>query len=120
MGNRKDLPLASNPSPLKTSTCPQVADLIDFALGQTAGEVEQQVRHHLLTENCMSCRSWVDQAVRHRGSPPIDWTKWTTAMPASLTSPPPTSDPTPVPENAKWQRRAFRDLESRLGFLEEI
>ncbi len=120
MGNRNDSPLASNISPLKTSTCPQVADLIDFALGQTATEIEQQVRRHLLTENCISCRSWVDQAARHGGNPPIDWTKWTMTPPASLSSPPPTPDPTPVPENAKWQRRAFRDLESRLGLLEDI
>jgi len=120
MGNRKDTPLVSNPPPLKTSTCPLVADLIDFARGQTATEIDQQVRHHLLTANCSFCRSWVDQAARQSGSPPIDWTKWTMTAPASLSSPPPTSDPTPVPENAKWQRHAFRELEGRLALLEEI
>jgi hypothetical protein len=96
-----------------------VADLIDFALGQSAPEQEQQFRHHLLAENCSSCRSWVDQAASHRGEPPIDWSKMTLAPLVSLSSPPPTSDPTPVPENAKWQRQAFRDLEKRLSMLEE-
>jgi hypothetical protein len=119
MANRKASSLSSTMSELKTSTCPQVADLIDFALGQSAPEQEQQFRHHLLAENCSSCRSWVDQVASHRGEPSIDWSKMTWAPLASLSSPPPTSDPTPVPENAKWQRQAFRDLEKRLSMLEE-
>lgn len=119
MGNQKDSPFALNTSQLKTSTCPHVADLIDFSLGQAAPEIEPQIRHHLLAENCSSCRNWVDQAARHRGRSPIDWTKVTLSALALPASSPPTSDPTPVPENAKWQRQAFRALEKQLTMLED-
>ncbi len=119
MPNRNASPLVSTTPLPKSSSCPHVADLIDFALGQAASDQEQQLRQHLLAENCSSCRSWVEQAAQHRGRPPIDWSKMTVASFTSLSSSPPTSDPTPVPENAKWQRQAFRDLEKRLGLVEE-
>ena len=109
MGNKKASPLVSNTTRLRTSSCPPIADLIDFALGQATPEMEAQLRHHLLSADCTFCRQWVDQAVRHRGRPAIDWTKAGLSALPLPTSSPLTSDPTPVPENAKWQRQAFRD-----------
>lgn len=119
MGNKKESPVVSSTSQHKTSSCPQVADIIDFALGQATPEMEPQLRHHLLDESCYTCRNWVDQAARHRGRPPFDWTKVSLSAVSLPLSPPTSSDPTPVPENAKWQRQAFRDLEKRLSMLED-
>jgi hypothetical protein len=106
--------------PLKSLTpaCPQVADLIDFALERLGLELQHQIRHHLLTDNCSSCRNWVDQVIHHREAPPIDWSKLTKTILAPISTLPSSSDPTPVPENAKFQRQAFRELERRLGLLE--
>jgi hypothetical protein len=101
------------------TTCPYVADLIEFVVGQSAKDLEEQIRYHLVADNCSSCRSWVDQANRYRDKPPIDWSKMSlTAIPLQSALPS-SSDPTPVPENAKWQRQAFRDLERRLALLEQ-
>jgi hypothetical protein len=95
-----------------------VADLIDFALGRGSSALDDQVRNHLLIDNCNSCRSWVEQAMLHRTEPAINWMHMNISPVRQFSSPTPSSDPTPVPENAKWQRRAFRDLETRLGLLE--
>jgi len=50
--------------------------------------------------------------------PAPDWMQMNIGPLGHFSSSTPSSDPTPVPENAKWQRRAFRDLEARLGLLE--
>jgi hypothetical protein len=109
---------AANTSDLTTQTCPPVADLIDFALGRNSAALGDQVRNHLLIDNCNCCRSWVEQAAHHRTGPAIDWMQMNIGPLRHFSSSTPSSDPTPVPENAKWQRRAFRDLETRLGLLE--
>jgi hypothetical protein len=116
--SEKETQLSAKTSDLTTQSCPPVADLIDFALGRNSIVVADQVRNHLLIDNCNCCRSWVDQAMLHRTGPAIDWMKMNVGPLRPISSSTPSSDPTPVPENAKWQRRAFRDLEARLGLLE--
>ena len=100
-------------------TCPQVSDLIDFALGRSSASLSDQVREHLMIDNCHFCRRWVEQAAQHRTGPSIDWMQLDVGPLRQFTSSNPSSDPTPVPENAKWQRQAFRDLEARLANLEQ-
>jgi hypothetical protein len=110
--------LFTDVSELATSSCPSVADLIDFALGQTSPPLSGQVRNHLLVDNCNHCRAWIEQAARRRPGPAIDWNQFTIG-PLGTSPSPSVPDPTPVPESAKWQRQAIRDLEKRLRLLEE-
>ena len=114
----KETQLSAKMSDLTTQSCPPVADLIDFALGRNTTALGDQVRNHLLIDNCNCCRSWIDQAMLHRAEPAPDWMQMNIGPLGHFSSSTPSSDPTPVPENAKWQRRAFRDLEARLGLLE--
>jgi len=109
---------ATKTSDLTAPICPPVPDLIDFALGRISTALGDQVRNHLLIDNCNGCRSWVEQAMLHRTGPAPDWMKTNLGPLQQLSSSPPSPDPTPVPENAKWQRHAFRDLKARLGLLE--
>jgi hypothetical protein len=115
--SEKQFHLSAKTSDLTTQTCPPVADLIEFALGRASATLEDQVRNHVLMDNCNSCRSWVEKATLHRTGPALDWQMNIGSL-RQFSSLPPSSDPTPVPENAKWQRWAFRDLEARLGLLE--
>lgn len=116
--SEKEIRPAAKTSDLTTQSCPPVADLIDYALGRHSTAQDDQVRNHLLIDNCNSCRGWVDQAMLHRTGPAPDWMQMNIGPLGHFSSSTPSSDPTPVPENAKWQRSAFRDLEARLGLLE--
>ena len=99
-------------------TCPPVADLIDFALGRANAAVGNLVQDHLRIDHCDCCRSWVDRVTQHHSGAPFDWKQVDIGPFRHVPSSSPSSDPTPVPENAKWQRQAFRDLENRLRALE--
>jgi hypothetical protein len=101
-----------------TQPCPPVADLIDFALGRTSAAIGSLVQDHLQIDNCNWCQSWVEQAVQQHSGPNIDSRQIEIGPVRHFTTSSPSPDPTPVPENAKWQRQAFRDLETRLRALE--
>jgi hypothetical protein len=116
--SKKQSHLPSNLPELTTPTCPLVADLIDFALTRGGSTLGDRVRTHLLADNCNCCQKWVEQAMRHRTGPALDWTQMNVGPLSQFSPSTPNPDPTPIPENAKWQRRAFRDLETRLGSLE--
>ena len=116
--SEKESNLSTKMADLTTQICPPVADLIEFALGRGSGALDDQVRNHLLIDNCNACQSWIDQAMLHRTEPAPDWMQMNIGPLGHFSSSTPSSDPTPVPENAKWQRSAFRDLEARLGLLE--
>jgi hypothetical protein len=116
----KETRLSAKMPELTKQTCPSVADLIDFALGSIPATLRDQIRNHLLIDNCNCCRSWVEQAAHHRTGPAIDWRQMEVGPLQPFTSSSPSSDPTPVPENAKWQRQAFRDLETRLRSSEQL
>lgn len=105
-----------------TNECPRLAHLIDYALGKAHRDDQQRVEAHLKNGKCPHCRRWVEAASRLRDQPGLDARKLTANLSglANLASPPFSShDRTPIPENFKWQRRAFGDLEKRLQALEE-
>ncbi|HZU35226.1 MAG TPA: hypothetical protein VFA18_04940 [Gemmataceae bacterium] len=107
-----------------TTGCPRVADLIQYALGLAGLAERQRVDEHLKRGGCDSCRRWLDNAARHRSRLPADASPQSSFLldrPRGLPpAPPPTDDPTPLPESAKWQRSAFAELESRLRELEQF
>jgi hypothetical protein len=81
--------------PVKTGACPCVADLLDYAQGTVGGDDRQRIEAHLQATGCAYCRSWIAKG---------------------------NGDPVPAPAigAAKWQRQAaFRELEQRLGLLEQ-
>jgi len=96
--------------------CPAAADLIDFALGNVSRENWQRIDGHLHGTGCPQCRSWIETATRFRCEPQPN-PGISLSVPVSPA--PPTSDPTPIPESSKWQRKAFRGLERRLRQLEQ-
>jgi hypothetical protein len=112
-------PMAGMPA-VGTDTCPRVADLIHYALGQGGSEDRRRIEAHLQQSGCPWCRGWIDGAARHRdeslpANPGLSLGIF--AHPPS--PPPPVSNPTPIPESAKWQRQAFAELQRRLEMLEE-
>lgn len=110
-------PAVSGQTSVGTGTCPRVADLITYALGQCGSDDRQRVEAHLQETQCALCRGWLDKAARFR----------TDAWPDMMTPPalqfcsssPPAADQTPIPPSSKWQRQAFQDLEDRLRLLDE-
>ncbi len=106
-----------------TSGCPCVADLINYALGQTTGSDRQRIETHLHNSGCTQCRSWIDKAAGFRKESLPNDRAMSFVAPSLAVSrnapPPPVPDPTPIPESAKWQRQAFSELERRLRLLEE-
>jgi hypothetical protein len=99
-----------------TQTCPRVADLIDYALGQLGGEERRQIEEHLNHEDCSACRGWVEKASRF-GPEPMPNGSMTPVPAAAARALPSVSDPTPIPPSAKFQRQALADLEERLRAL---
>ena len=55
-------PLGS--SPLGTTGCPPVADLIDYALGQITPDERRRIENHLNGANCPQCRGWIEKRIR--------------------------------------------------------
>jgi hypothetical protein len=114
-------PTIADPSVKESEPCPRVAELIDYVLGRAAPADGRRVAAHLETGNCSHCLRWVQQAADFRTEPFVD----PAALPSFSKTPRKAvrsisvSDPTPIPENAKWQRQAFRDLEDRLRLLDE-
>jgi hypothetical protein len=83
--------------PVKTGACPCVADLVDYARGNSNSDDRQRIESHLQSTSCGYCRSWIAKATAHDA---------------------PSSDAPPL--SAKWNRQAaFRDLERRLELLED-
>ncbi len=119
-------PRFASPLPAATSetttTCPGLADLIDYALGRATPLERQRIEDHLQLRSCSHCQAWVEQAARFRQEPNVgekNLASGPAKRPAFPSSLPSVSDRTPVPENAKWQGQVFRDLEKRLRLLEE-
>ncbi len=92
-------------------TCPRVAELIHYALGQIHGDDRQRVRDHLRDGSCGRCHRWFERAKQFRENPWID--------DAEDRPSPGVSDPTPIPESARWQRQEFARLRRLLEALEE-
>jgi hypothetical protein len=92
-----------------------VADLIHYALGEAHGEDHRRVEVHLQAGTCPRCEGWLEQAALLRQEPKLDVPPTGSLRPVPAT----TNDPTPIPESARWQKQAFRDLERRLRLLEE-
>ncbi len=105
-----------------TTSCPSVADLINFALGQISSEDRLRVETHLGEASCSCCRSWIDKAAQHRAEPMPGLADQDSLVGPlhNHVSPPPVSDQTPIPPSYKWQQAAFRDLEDRLRKLDEL
>jgi hypothetical protein len=111
----------SKQAPPATPTCPRVADLIHYALGQAHGEDRRRVESHLQAGACSRCQHWFEQAAHFRQEPMLDAARMSHRL-ANLPAAPPPSNPadqTPIPESSRWQRQAFRELEQRLRMLEE-
>lgn len=101
----------------RTQTCPRVADLIDYALGQLSGDDRRRIEEHVQHDGCSLCRSWVEKASRFGPEPMPNGSL--TPIPASARAAlPSVSDQTPIPPSAKFQRQALADLEERLRALE--
>src|SRR5262249_5169447 len=116
MPDRRSLP---PPSAVGTS-CPPVADLIHYALGQASSDERRCIEGHLHGENCSQCRSWGEKTPRSRGElRPTLLSRSDLPSTLRIASFPSVSDPTPIPPSSKWQRAAFRELEQRLRLLEE-
>jgi hypothetical protein len=119
---RPPSPTAGGDFAVKTSTCPSVGDLIEYALGRCSGDQHRRIEAHLQAGGCRYCEGWVERAARRgearSGVPPHGLDP--RSVSPSLPGPPPVpiQDSTPIPESAKWQRQAFRDLERRLQALE--
>lgn len=113
-------PPVAEAAPVGSASCPRVADLINYALGQAASDDRQRVEAHL-NEDCNHCRGWVEKASRFRTEPWPNATGKDLDPPESLDSPTSCSpsDQTPIPASSIWQKQAFRDLEQRLRLLEE-
>ena len=95
-----------------SSGCPGVADLLQYALGQSNGPDRQRIESHLQHSGCRSCRSWVDKAIGSRDEPGTNEKATNLSPPAaSCPSSPPTADRTPISDSSKWQRQAFSELE---------
>lgn len=118
MADRQTVSLAAAKTQTGTQTCPRVADLIDYALGQSSGDERRQVEEHLNREDCNLCRGWVEKASRF-GPEPMPNGSLTPVPAAASRSLPSVSDPTPIPPSAKFQRQALADLEERLRALGE-
>jgi hypothetical protein len=108
--------VAAKTEKIETRTCPRVADLIDYALGQLSGDERRLVEEHLHREDCSACRGWVEKASRF-GPEPMPNGSMTPVPAAAARSLPSVSDPTPIPPSAKFQRQALNDLEERLRAL---
>jgi hypothetical protein len=108
---------ASGKAPPTTSSCPRVADLIHYALGQIHGDDRRRVENHLQAGTCSRCQHWFEQAMQFRQEPRPDAPRISSHLAAPPSSNP--SDQTPIPESSRWQRQAFRELEQRLRRLEE-
>src|SRR5690242_7072944 len=118
MANRHFIaPPPCGPSALGTGSCPPVADLIHYALGQAPPDDRRLIESHLGAGDCGHCRRWIDLASRYRAEAGPEALK-KNLPPAALRSPPAPSDPTPVPHSATWEREALRELEQRLGQVE--
>lgn len=107
-----------------TKSCPSIADLLDFALGET--DHNAQIEAHLNDANCMRCRNWVASVLRTQESLPPD--SGSVLRDAQLdvnafVKPPPArtpaADATPFPVNSKVEKQVFADLAARLRLLEE-
>ncbi|HEV3256090.1 MAG TPA: hypothetical protein VG013_04360 [Gemmataceae bacterium] len=115
-------PPPSGQSTLGTSSCPRVADLINYALGQATSSDRQRIEGHLHDMDCSHCRRWIEKAGRFRDEP----CPGAASPPVRLAAGPvpcasaarPTGDQTPMPESPKWQRAAFQELQQRLKLLE--
>lgn len=116
-------PLVTSSAPA-TRICPNVADLIDYALGDT--EHSSQIEAHLNDVNCSQCRNWIASVLRTQESLPRD--SGSVLKDAQLDvrafanpprAPTPTADATPFPVSSKVQKQVFADLAARLRLLDE-
>ena len=112
-------PTISDPDVQESDPCPRVAELIDYVLGRASPAEIRRVAAHVEGGQCQHCLRWVQQANDFRKEPFIDPIALRSSSVGPSKSPRSisVSDPTPIPENAKWQRQAFRDLEQRLRLL---
>jgi len=86
--------------PVKTGTCPRVAELIDYAQGTIGLEDRQRVETHLQGTGCGYCRRWIARATPNSGEP--------AELPGAASG-------------GKWQRdAALRELVERLQQLDEM
>jgi anti-sigma factor RsiW len=114
-------PTAADPNIQESNPCPRIAELIDYVLGRASPADCRRVASHLEAGSCSHCARWVEQAGDFRKEPFVDpmalqnFVRSSSRSGRSIS----VSDATPVPENAKWQRQAFRDLEERLQLLDE-
>ncbi len=119
--SENESPSIADPDVQESDPCPRVAELIDYVLGRASPAEGRRVAAHVEAGNCSQCLRWIQQASDFRKEPFIDLeairnsSKISSKSVRSIS----VSDPTPIPENAKWQRQAFRDLEERLQFLDE-
>lgn len=103
------------PQSLGPSTCPPVADLIQYSLGQAPPEERRRIEVH--QKNCAGCRGWIAKASRYRVEPEqqsplnLSFAMNLAALPAAARA--------AAPDSRKWQRQALDELEKRLRQLEE-
>lgn len=122
-------PFAPNPKPPQAGPagCPQVADLILYALGQASPDDRRRVEAHLSDSHCRDCRRWVDSAARLKAEA---WDEAQTPTPTGKDEGPSRaaqaagfSSPRPrgksMADDVHWQQVAFRDLERRLQQLDD-
>src|SRR3974390_3553402 len=81
----------------KTSTCPCVADLIDYALGKSGGDERRRIDDHLNQESCSVCRGGGEKAACFRAEPMMMMNGSLTPDSAATSALPSASDPTPIP-----------------------
>lgn len=112
-------PPAAGTEQVGTDDCPHVADLINYALGRGLKDERRRVEAHLNKGECPSCQSWVRNASSLREETTVELDGVSFSLRGIRPSPPPTSDPTPIPSSSQWQRRVFQDLENRLSRLDE-
>ena len=95
-------------SGVKSAACPCVADLIDFAEGRASSSERQRIEAHLESTSCGYCQSWIAKATSTPTSSPVRSARTKAG------------DCSEKAEISAWQRQAFRELEQRLGQLDEV